>query len=110
MVAAQQIKVVRLQALRLLNRRRPPEVTELKRFGNRPDDGPRNVVLNGEYVLELTLVRFRPDHRIFFDVNELRRHSQTIASATNACLQQKAHVQAKPDFPERNVSALECIC
>lgn len=62
------------------------------------DDSLRNVVLDGENVLHVAVVAFRPQVGSVGHVDQLGRDAQLVAHLANAALQNCRHLELVADF------------
>src|SRR5439155_186797 len=96
-VAALQVQVVRCRT-----RRRASHQGGVARFCERNlegvYDGPRDVVLHREHVLDVALVLLGPELIAIRGVDELSVHSNPAAGAPDRALQQRRDVQLLPDL------------
>ena len=73
----------------------------------RIDNGVGDLILNGEHVLELAVVPFRPEVVTIGCVAELCRHSDAVPGFSHATLEHILHVERLPDGPEIGLAILE---
>jgi hypothetical protein len=70
------------------------------------DDAARNVVLKREDVGQVAVVTFRPKMRPVRGVDELRRDSDPIASATDRAFQHRPHAEFASNRADIGIFAL----
>jgi len=73
----------------------------------RRDDGPRNVLLDAEHILELAVVRIRPKLVAVAGAHELRRDTHAIAALAHAPFEHRSHVQLPANLAHVDLPTLE---
>src|SRR5439155_6054890 len=73
----------------------------------RRDDGPRNILLDSEHILELAVVCIRPQLVPIAGAHELRRDANAVAAAPDAPLEYGTDVQLAADLVHVDLPALE---
>ena len=105
MMATFQVKVVRIHARGRLLDRRQGALQELGAERNR--DGAGELVLDGEDVVELSIVRLRPEVIAVRGIDELRHDSQLATLAADAPFQHRADGELLGDLEDAQVLAFE---
>ena len=94
-MSPEQIEIVRFETSGLLNGHRAAQVAELECFGDRLDDRVRDFILHREHVLELPLVRLRPECGIVFNANKSRGHAKASARRDARLLRERIQRRAR---------------
>ncbi len=105
-VAALHVELVRVDVLRVAFDRLRMTLGR-KPALERRDDGSGDLVLNREDVLHLAVVALGPEVVPVGDVDQLRRHAQTVARLPHAAFEDGLDVQSLPDGPNVRRGALE---
>jgi hypothetical protein len=103
-VACLEVEIVRLEILG-----RHHELLAIARQADleRVDDRPCDLVLDGEYILELAIVRFRPEVIAVLDVDQFGGDADAIPDFTHASFQHRRHAELLADLANVYGLALE---
>ena len=67
----------------------------------------RDLILNGEDILQSPVELLRPEMEAIGDIDELRGNAKAIAGFPDASLQDRLHVQLPSDLPDIFLFSLE---
>ena len=66
-----------------------------------------DLVLDGEHVVECTVIALRPDVKAVVSANQLRRNAYPVAGLLNTALENVCHTQRKRDSSNIDILVLE---